>query len=302
MAKVSKDRVTERPSRVPAAKVQSAAMALPTKMTSPVSHLRRVLMLLYGERKIGKTSLAAQFDQALLLATEVGYKGLSVYKVDCATWATCRQAAAALKQDKTFHTICIDTIDLAYKKCEKAVCKRLGLDDPADGEWGSGWRAVRTEFEDWLNELAQTGKGLIILSHAQEAEVTTRTGLKYNRITPTMSKMAREIVEGMVDVWAYYQYDDARRVLTIAGDDHISAGHRFEGRFCTPSGRPLKCIDMGASPQQAYANFVAAFNNEYAPKLKRDLVVIDRTEEEDEEPTTKKAPKIRLTRTNAQQN
>lgn len=273
-------------------------VTLPVMLTEPATSIGRCLTLIYGERKIGKTSLAAQFGKTLLIATEVGYKGLRVFKMDAASWRELRNIIKALKTDKSFDTVCIDTIDLAYKKCEKHVCRQLGIDDPSEEEWGKGWRAVRAEFEDMLNELAQTGKGVLLLTHAQEQDVKMRSGESYTHVVPTMSKMAREIIEGMVDIWAYYMYDGTRRVLTVQGDDHISAGHRFEERFKTPDGETLRHIDMGMSAKEAYRNFIAAFNNTYVPTHRQDIVSPDEPEdEEDETPAPRKRKKFVVKKT-----
>jgi hypothetical protein len=82
---------------------------------------------------------------------------------------------------------------------------------------------------------------------------------------PTMSNQARKTVEGLVDIWACFQYDGRRRVITIAGDDHVAAGHRFATRFRTPDGRPLRHIYMGRTADDALRNFEAAWRNEYEP-------------------------------------
>lgn len=98
----------------------------------------------------------------------------------------------------------------------------------------------------------------------------------------------RELVEGSVDIWAYYTYDKRRRVLQILGDDHVSAGHRLEGRFLTPDGRPIRRIDMGGSAKQAYRNVTDAFNNRYVPKKASDI------DEPEEEETKLKKKKFKL--------
>jgi hypothetical protein len=249
------------------------------------------MLLIYGERKIGKTSLASMFGKTFIMAFEVGYKGLRVFAKDVPDWDHARGYLRLLKKDKSYKTVVLDTADIAYALCDLWVCRKNGIDDVAEMEWGKGWRALRKEFETFLNDLVKTGKGVIILSHSQEREVTTRSGDKYDRIMPTMAKAAREIIEGMVDVWACYQYDGERRILTIEGDDHISAGHRFGERFRTPEGQRLRHIDMGSSKEEAYKNFVRAWNNKYEPNSNDDLVEGD---EDEEEAPKKKKRKFKL--------
>jgi hypothetical protein len=88
----------------------------------------------------------------------------------------------------------------------------------------------------------------------------------------------------MVDIWACFQYDGRRRVLTVVGDDHVAAGHRFADHFRTPDGRPLRHIYMGRSAKEGFANLMAAWNNEFEPHKDSDA----------DEVKSKKSSKIKL--------
>jgi hypothetical protein len=262
---------------------------LPTERSVPSDDLGAYTWLIFGEKKIGKTSLTALFGETLHLFTEPGGKALKVYPVVVDNWRKLQKAIRALAKDKKFDTVVIDIVDKLWPMSEDYVCEKLVIKDIADEEWGKGWRAQKREFERQIDALLNIGKGVVFISHAMEAEVETRDGETYDRMQPTMHKKMRETIEGVVDIWAYYTYDKRRRVLQILGDDHVSAGHRLEGRFQTPDGRPIRRIDMGTSAKQAYANVVAAFNNEYEPAKERD---IDTPEEEDAPKKRKKKFKI----------
>lgn len=246
---------------------------LPTERTEPVDDISGYTWLLFGEKKIGKTTLTQQMGEALHLFTEPGGKALRVYPVVIDDWKVFKKSVAALKNDTRFNTVVVDIVDKLYPYVEDYTCEKLVIDDLADEEWGKGWRANRKEFEHVFGELLNLGKGVVFISHAQEQEVETRDGDKYDRIMPTMHRRMRDLIEGSVDIWAYYTYDRRRRVLQILGDDHVSAGHRLEGRFLTPDGRPIRRIDMGASAKEGYRNIVKAFNNQYEPKRSSDIDV-----------------------------
>lgn len=251
---------------------------LPTERSEPEEDLGAYTWLIFGDKKIGKTSLTALFGKALHLFTEPGGKALRVYPVVIDDWRKFKKAVAKLKKDDTFDTVVVDIVDKLYPMVEDYTCEKLVISDLSEEDWGKGWRENRKEFERVLGDLLNSGKGIVFISHAQEQEVETRDGKTYDRMMPTMHKRMRDTIESVVDIWAYYTYDRQRRVLQILGDDHVSAGHRLEGRFQTPDGRPIRRIDMGTSAKQAYANVVAAFNNEYEPKKERD---IDNPEEEE---------------------
>lgn len=283
---VKKDKASrddDRPKRVAAPKVE-VSVELPTEKSDPIDDLGKAVILISGEKKIGKTSLTAQFGKNLNLSFEIGYKGLSIFQVDIPDWDTAKAVLRKLRKDKKFNTTTVDTADQAFKKMEKWVLKKHGITHPSELEWGKGWAALKQEFEDFIDALTHTGKGVILLSHAQEKEVRTRDGESYDRLMATVPKAGREIIEGLVDIWCYYGYDGKRRVLYIRGDDHISAGHRFENHFKTPDGRYVRRIDMGRSVEEGYKNFVACWNNTYVPKNEEDI----------EEAPRKKKSKFRL--------
>jgi hypothetical protein len=77
-----------------------------------------------------------------------------------------------------------------------------------------------------------------------------------------MAGQARDILEGIVDIWAYYSYNGQSRVLTILGDDHIGAGHRVKDNFFFTDATRIREVPMGNTAEEAFANFVKAFNNQ----------------------------------------
>lgn len=261
---------------------------LPTEQSEPEDSLNAYTWLIFGEKKIGKTALTALFGKVVHFFTEPGGKALRLYPVVVDDWRKFKKAVRALRHDKTFDTVVVDIVDPLYPMVEDYTCEKLVITDLADEEWGKGWRENRKEFERVFGELLNCGKGVVFISHAQEQNVETRDGKSYDRMMPTMHKRMRELVEGSVDIWAYYTYDKRRRVLQILGDDHVSAGHRLDGRFLTPDGRPIRRIDMGTSAKQAYKNITSAFNNEYEPKKASDI------DEPEEEVVRKKKSKFKV--------
>lgn len=241
--------------------------SLPLERTIPSPNLSDYSMLLYGEEKIGKTSLAAQFEKALFLMCEPGGKALSIFKQDIFNWDDFVGYVKALRKDTRFKTVVVDTVDVLYPMMERAVCKELGIDDPTDAGYGKGFRKLDLEFSKWMTFLLKLGKGVIFTSHATEKEVENRSGETIHRTQPTMPKGAAKILEPMVDIWAFYKYrTNGARSIIIAGSDTISAGSRAKGHFLG-----VREIPAGKSEEEAYKNFVDAFNNKLViepPKLK----------------------------------
>jgi len=251
---------------------------LPTTRSEPKPELGDYTWLIYGERKIGKTSLAAQFPEALFMMFEPGGKGLSIYQVECPSWDAFKGYLKALKGTSQYSTIVIDTIDIAYERCVQFVGRREGFDHPSDNnDFGKTWSIIKQEFTSTILELIATGRGVMFLSHATESEFQEASGGKYNKIIPTMPGQARKFVTGFVDIIAYYGYYGHDRLLTISGSDMVDAGHRVDGHFVSsedPKQR-IHSIPMGASAAEGYSNILDAFNNLQAdtmePKVRTGL-------------------------------
>lgn len=293
MAFVRKEKGTDdaRPAKRKAVKASDVAaekFTLASELTVPSTDLGDAIILIAGLRKIGKTSLATQFGKTLVMAAEIGYKGLRLYKEDIPNWERAMLVAKSLRKDKTFKSVAIDTVDKMYRKCEDFTCQQMGITYLGDADYGKGWSENRKNFVQLVDMITHTGKGVIFISHTEEREVRERSGNSYTVISSSMAKQARSEVEALADIMAYYQYLGGRRVLTILGDDVVPAGHRYADRFRTPSGQRIRHIDMGRNEREGYNNFVAAFNNRYEPDDDSDIA------EEDNEPTPKKRKKFSL--------
>lgn len=239
---------------------------LPTELSTPVNDLGGYTMLIFGKKKIGKTTLASMFSRSgkkvLFLFFEPGGKALRLYQEPMTSWRKFTRFVELLKKDNTFGTVVIDTADYAYNDCFVETCSGLGITHPADEAYGKGWNAISTEFTKQIRALLKSGKGIIFISHQKDIEVEDREGVKYEKTTNTLSGQAREVIEGLVDVWANYDYDEkGKRVLTILGSKEMDAGHRLKERFRYTDGTRIKKISMGKSEEEGYENFLKAFNN-----------------------------------------
>lgn len=243
-------------------------LTLPEKLSHPADSLSRVKFLLYGREKIGKTCLASQFPEALFLLTEPGDGSLRLMKRDIHDWSDFIGYVKLIERSDRFETVVVDTIDLAYKLCERAACRELGISHPSDEKWAKGWNAVRDEFTRWMVRLGQCGRGIIWISHETEREIERHDGSSEMMTVPSMANMARGIIEPMADLIARFTYDERkRRILQIRGDGSIVAGTRLERRFYG-----YDEIRMGKSKVAAFRNFMEAF--EARPPRRRGRRVI----------------------------
>lgn len=193
---------------------------------------------IYGKPKIGKTSLAAQAPNCLLLATERGYNAIpGIFAQDITSWSDMRKAYMDLKKPavkERFSVIIVDTIDLAAKYCTKYICNNNGISDLSELGYGRGYAAMRSEFEDIFNSLTQMGYAVIFISHDQDKVFKRPDGTEYNKTVPSLSPdKVNAIIENMADLYGYAHVEkdaegNPQRVLTLRSpDDSIACGSRF---------------------------------------------------------------------------
>jgi hypothetical protein len=220
--------------------------------------------LLYGREKIGKTSFAAQFPETLTLLFEPGGKALRIFERKPKSWLEFKGYLELLKADKSFRTVVIDTVDIAFRMCYAYICKREGIDHPSEEKFSKAWTMMEDEFSECMSALLKLDKGVIFISHDKEKEIKTRTG-SVHRIVPTMSNQARKVLEPMVDIWVYCRYNEnSDREFVLRGDESISAGHRLQNNHF----KELITVPMGRTAEEAYKNFVDAFNGK-SPETKK---------------------------------
>lgn len=216
-------------------------------------------MLLYGPEKIGKSTFASKAHRHLFLATEAGLNFLNVCKAPVEDWEKFREVVLAAKNDPgKYEAYNIDTAENAFDQCQIWVCEKLGIDHPADEDFGKGYQSIRLEFYLQLNALAQLGKIVILTSHEKSVEVKGRA-IKTSKMVPTLTNTARRVILPMVDIIGHCGFKmgrdgepTAKRVINFQPTEVAEAGDR-----------------TGLLPKQlplSYSAFVECMNGGRRPK------------------------------------
>ena len=205
--------------------------------------LRGYSVFFYGEPKSGKTTTAAHFPEALLLAFEKGYNAIpGIMAQPINKWAEFKQTLRELEKKEVkekFSTIIIYTVDIAYDYCTKYICdnaKRpdgsFGVDSISDIGYGKGYGMVSQEFDDSLRKIVQMDYGLVLISHATDKTFKNESGEEYNQIVPTLDKRGTNIVSRMADIIGYSRVVDTEQgpktMLFMRGTNRYMAGSRFK--------------------------------------------------------------------------
>lgn len=233
---------------------------LPKKKSTVEKDLSKYSIFIYGKAKIGKTSLCAQFPDALFLMTEPGGKSLEIYQTNVRNWPHFKQLITELETTDMYKTVVVDTVDNLFKMCTDWYCKKNAIQHPSDEDWGKGWQMISDEFLLAITKLMQLNRGVIFTSHAASHEIKKYAQPTVTEVCPTLSKQGRRILEPIMDLIAYYKYaekedDDSSRILQIRGDANVVAGCRLTQNFVG-----IKEIPMGNSASEGYKHFMDAFN------------------------------------------
>jgi len=248
-------------------------ISLPTKKSKRSDELNDYLVLLHGEKKIGKTTLALQDEEAFLLTFDPPQKAIQGYQRHVASWVQFTKYIQLLLKKKNnlpYTRIVIDGVDIAHRLCQEFVCAKRSIEHPKDDGYGAGWDALKSEFAKWFDKIMSLKCGVWFICHSKWSEVETRDGRKISKLIPLLKSSAEEMIVGKVDVWASYDYVGDERALIILGDERTGAGHRIDHRFRTPEGKRVREIPMGNTAKEAHKNLMHAFNNKQTiTKLKR---------------------------------
>lgn len=130
-------------------------------------------ILIYGQEKIGKTSLAAEFPDPIFLRVESGPpEGAELTGWDITSYSDFMDAIGVLyNDDHDFKTIVIDSVTrLESRVVWPEVCQREGVDHIENCGFGKGYKAALPIWGDILaaaNDLRATkGMSVVLVGHS----------------------------------------------------------------------------------------------------------------------------------------
>lgn len=261
---------------------------IPNSKSIPRQNLQDYHVLIFGEAGSGKTSLAAQFPNAMFAATEMGTKALSVFQVNIAEeakkrgkmpWVIFRETVDEfIKGDHDFDTFVIDTEDVLYEWCLDFITEKLGGHPGELNDFGASWAKLKSEFKEPHEMIKNNGYGLVSVSHAQYKEIEDIEGKKRDKLMPTVGGSSATYLIDDSDIIILYRKDkEGNRVLSLEPTND------FEGKQRIRTFRKSD-IPAGDSAKKAYKNFKKEFDKAIKKLNKEENI----TEEEIEEFYTKR--------------
>lgn len=247
-----------------------ADFELPTSKSIPLTDMEDFTWFLYGERKIGKTSLISMFKDVYFLMFEPGGSALEIMQTYVPSWSFfTNKIIPKLKVRPNYcRAICIDTGFMAYERCVEYCMKELELESPSDEAWGNAWKYIAKEFRNAHQQIIDAGFSIICLAHSELQTVKKRNGFEYTKIKVNLGKQAGAYYGGTFDIVGYYHYDEnGDRVLQLRGDAEVDAGIRVKNHFDYTNGNHIKLLPLGNKDESfAYEQLKLAFNNKLSEK------------------------------------
>lgn len=191
-----------------------------------------VVMMVYGEGGVGKTTFASTAPKPIIGDCENGakYFGLRGIKTDVAQiekWADMREFLEVVR-NSDYETIVIDPIGELMDKLKRFMVamgdSKLVQKDGSPTMAGWGW--LKKTLRDYIKVLRDTGRNILLVAHLDEQKDEDRI-VKRPKVE---TKLSDELVN-MVDVVAYMTVvkqdgEDKRILIVDPGSDKYTAKDR----------------------------------------------------------------------------
>lgn len=169
--------------------------------------------LFFGPPKIGKTTIASGFPNAVFLATSK--KELNRIKAPYILVNEHKKLMAAIdylidnRKKLGYKVVVLDFIDAMYTNCETYICKKLKIEHPSEASYGKGVGMIGAAFKKEINKLIGSRYGVVMISHMQVKEIQTMHGTVSKTVT-TLPDRARQIVIPLVSVIGYVDFETVK--------------------------------------------------------------------------------------------
>ena len=170
-------------------------MVLPKNQRRSESSSGFKRMWIYGLPFSGKTYLANQFQNVLMLNTDGNVNNVDAPVVPIRdevtvegrltkrkfAWDVFKEVIAELeKKDNTFKTIVVDLLEDLYEACRIYMYDKLGIEHESDNSF-KAWDMVRTEFLSTMKRLMNLDyENIVLISHEDTSkDLTKKSGDKF---------------------------------------------------------------------------------------------------------------------------
>ena len=207
---------------------------LPKNEKRTVNKLSQIKIWIYGAPFSGKTTLANNFPDALMLNTDGNINSFDSPFVrirdeidgrqTIKAWVIFKRTIEELKQGSNYKTIVVDLVEDVFEYCRLYCYEKLGIEHESDNSF-KAYDYVRNEFLNAMKSLVNLNYNIVLISHEDTSkDITKRSGDKITAIKPNITEKLANKLAGMVDLVGRV----TNRQLSFYSDEVVFGGGRIK--------------------------------------------------------------------------
>jgi len=167
-------------------------------VTDPYAYM----YLFYGEKGIGKSTLASQMADPYFLCTESAHRHLSIFKSDVTDWEEVQGIVREVCEGTRFRNLVFDVASGIHQILCKHLITEAQVKDINDGVlgYGKGYREAKLTLRKMINYIGGKGKGVILLEHEMLKDSTFEGAGEYSRYFAAFTGSERAAIMPPVDI------------------------------------------------------------------------------------------------------
>jgi hypothetical protein len=212
---------------------------IPEKANVPASGVpANIKLVLEGKSKVGKTTFAASFPDALMIECEPGgaaHVGCHVFDISVGKdpLKGLTLAIEELRTDTKFRTVILDTVDAVAELTAAAICRELEIgsiqDAPKKKRDGIQWDMYSTRIVGYVGAILALPKNVVILGHTKPATYDKDGVLKKEEGLDIYGKAARILYARVDNIGHLYSVNEGgvtKTMLSFRGGMDCTRGSR----------------------------------------------------------------------------
>lgn len=157
------------------------------------------VFFIWGQSMHGKTYLARQFPNPIILNTDGNGKKINTPHVEINDFETFVTALKEIEEGKhTYETIVIDLVDDIKTFLESYVCEKYDVENLADAPFGQAFGDVKATWKRLMIRLTSLPYNIIFISHV--VQVTDEYDKNQTIEQPSLEQKYLNMTKGRTDV------------------------------------------------------------------------------------------------------